>query len=339
MDAGADSSPRDGGGDAASSPPSVLFVHAAPGLPDVRLCWSNGGTVTTDVPFPATGDRPASNYPAISVGGAVAMPDATALIGADTIYAIDAVTLTQKPQQSCRDLLLCNQPPCLNKNRDYWEAALPAAPRILHGVQGVIALSGCLAIVLDEAGTISRCGSDWTPASGNLHAEVLTLAPLPVAPMADAGPVLAVQTAQLSPGLAALTGDGGAAYVSFGAQDELDAAAIAALSHEGDLQPQGTSTVALGGGIAMFGAMGFGVNVPADDSGAGQLWMSLAQAQELVDPTQDPTMFFGHRQTYLVAVLGDPLAPHAFAAEGGYDGTGLHLLVVSAAAAAAPGDE
>jgi hypothetical protein len=61
--------------------------------------------------------------------------------------------------------------------------------------------------------------------------------------------------------------------------------------------------------------------------------MSLAQAQQLIDPTQDPRDFFGQPRTYLIAVLGDPLAPHAFApsdGEGGaYDGTGLHLLVVT----------
>jgi hypothetical protein len=60
--------------------------------------------------------------------------------------------------------------------------------------------------------------------------------------------------------------------------------------------------------------------------------MSLADSQQLVDPTQDPTLFFGQPRTYLLAVLGDPNAPHAFASGGdaGYDGKGLHVLVVPA---------
>jgi len=61
--------------------------------------------------------------------------------------------------------------------------------------------------------------------------------------------------------------------------------------------------------------------------------MSLADSQQLVNPTEDPTQFFGQPRTYLVAVLGDPNAPHAFApvtGDGGYDGKGLHVLVVAA---------
>jgi hypothetical protein len=66
--------------------------------------------------------------------------------------------------------------------------------------------------------------------------------------------------------------------------------------------------------------------------------MSLAQAQQLVDPTADPSVFFGQNRTYVVAVLGDPSAPHAFTSGGVYDGRGLHLLVVPSAAPAVGGD-
>jgi hypothetical protein len=85
--------------------------------------------------------------------------------------------------------------------------------------------------------------------------------------------------------------------------------------------------------LAGFGQLGFAVDVQGADAGsAAHLWMSLAQAQELVDPAQDPTVYYagGH---YVVAVLGDPSAPNAFAGgDGGYDGTGLHLLVLPATA-------
>jgi hypothetical protein len=82
-----------------------------------------------------------------------------------------------------------------------------------------------------------------------------------------------------------------------------------------------------------YGQLGFAVDVPGFDGGAGHVWMSLADSQQLVDPTEDPTQFFGQPRTYLVAVLGDPNAPHAFApvtGDAGYDGRGLHVLVVAA---------
>jgi hypothetical protein len=84
----------------------------------------------------------------------------------------------------------------------------------------------------------------------------------------------------------------------------------------------------------VYGELGFAVDVPGFDGGAGHLWMSLADSQQLVDPTQDPTQFFGQARPYLLAVLGDPNAPHAFASGGdaGYDGKGLHVLVVAAPA-------
>ena len=91
------------------------------------------------------------------------------------------------------------------------------------------------------------------------------------------------------------------------------------------------------GDLASFGTLGFSVDVVGANGGIGHVWMSLAQAQQLVDPTQDPTLFFGHPQTYLVAVLGDPQATH-FGSSGTYDGTGLHLLVVTAPPAPAPAD-
>ena len=92
----------------------------------------------------------------------------------------------------------------------------------------------------------------------------------------------------------------------------------------------------LGSDLAVYGQLGFAVTVPDDEGGAGYEWMSLAESQQLVDPTQDPTLFFGHARTYVVAVLGDPDAPHAFApgADAGYDGKGLHVLVVASPAPA-----
>jgi hypothetical protein len=81
-----------------------------------------------------------------------------------------------------------------------------------------------------------------------------------------------------------------------------------------------------------FGTQGFRLDaVAAGDAGGASLWMSLAQAQSLVAPTQDPQAYYGVRVPYVVAVLGDPGAPAAFGDGGTYDGRGLHVLVLPSA--------
>jgi hypothetical protein len=107
--------------------------------------------------------------------------------------------------------------------------------------------------------------------------------------------------------------------------------ALATLTGEGDLSA--ATALLFDAGLAGYGQLGFAVDVTGSDGGAGHLWMSLADSQQLVDPTVDPTQFFGQPRTYLVAVLGDPNAPHAFApvtGDAGYDGKGLHVLVIAA---------
>jgi hypothetical protein len=314
------------------------------------------GKPTTDVPFPGTGEMPASNYPGIPLGGAAAMGDASALTDPTaTLFAIDAEHLAvldegKSSQYTCDVLLHCGQIqnppyPCLRYNLDYWPVT--TSPNAVQaGKSNVLALGGCLPAAVDPTASAARCGASWSPVVGNLHVQAFQLAPgLP----ADAG-VLSVQAAQLSPGLAAMvtpgdagdTGDageagasaGGGVVVSFGARDAGDASVVATLGALGDVQPPGAPyPVPFSGALPAFGTTGFSIDVAGTgDAGAVHLWMSLAQAQQLVDPTQDPTQFFGHGQTYLVAVLGDPSAPPAFGSGGVYDGKGLHLLVVTAPA-------
>ena len=318
-------------------PTTALFVQGSPSLPDVRLCWGTAASVAPVVPFPGDGAMPGSNYPGVPLGGVVSMDDATALGSEFVLYAIDAENLARLEQNqptphTCSDLVCgpgSNLPyPCLRYNFDYWPVGTGAF-QVAPGTNDVIALGGCLPTALDPAASTTLCGASWTATSGNLDAQIL---PLEKAATASSG--LAVQAAQLSPGLAALTGDGGSAVVSFGTQGAADASAIATLQGEGALAAP--SVVSVGANLAAYGQLGFAVDVQGFDGGAGHLWMSLAEAQQLVDPTQDPTLFFGQPRTYLLAVLGDPNAPHAFGSAGdaGYDGKGLHVLVVAAPAPA-----
>jgi hypothetical protein len=325
-----------------TTPTTALFVQASPSLPDVRLCWStggpvvDGGTVDDVLPFPGSGAIPGSNYPGIPLGGGTGLSDVGVLAtGPFTLYAIDAENLARQEQgqapSSCKDLI-CNAgpnppTPCLRPNLDYW--AVDSMPTNLESGTNVVAVTGCLASALDPLASTSRCGPSWTDVDGNLHAEVH---PLLSVPAPDAGSLFA-QAALLSPAIAAQLADGGDVIVSFGAQDG-GGLTIGTLSAEGQTSPT-LATLAVGGGLSAFGTLGFSVDVPlAGDSGTSHEWMSLAQAQQLVDPIEDPTVFFGQPRTYLVAVLGDPGAPPAFGStgDGGYDGRGLHVLVLAAPA-------
>ncbi|MGD0528031.1 MAG: hypothetical protein ABSE49_23055 [Polyangiaceae bacterium] len=318
-------------------PTTALLVQASPSLNDVRLCWAVGGVVAPVLPFPSDGAMPGSNYPGIPLGGVVAMSDATPLLGADvTLYAVDADNLASvehgepAPLPTCDLLLACGlepdpPPPCLRYNLDYW----PLAPIVSGGVaaqrDNVVALNGCLPSAIDPNASATLCGAGFDPLAGNLHADILQLSPAP-----DAGS-LSVQAAQLSPALAALEGDAGYASVSFGPESSDAAVPVAALTGEGSLAP--LTVLLYDGGLQGYGQVGFSVDVAGDDSGAGHLWMSLADSQQLEDPTEDPVTFFGQPRVYLVAVLGDPHAAHAFGppvGDAGYDGKGLHVLVMAA---------
>jgi hypothetical protein len=330
--------PPDSAGDApAFAPTTALIVQASPSLPDVRLCWAIGGSVSPGVPFPGVGSMPGSNYPGIPLGGVGAMSDATALVGTDVVlYAVDARSVAQIGQQQTQpvtcDALICGQgtnpaPPCFGYDTGYWPVQTLAGASVQRGKNNVIALTGCLPTALDPDASTALCGASWNAVGGNLHADVLQLVTT-----TSTGPI-AVQAAQLSPGLVTLEGEGGTTAVSFGAQGASDASSVATLEEEGDLSAP--SSVTIGPGLPVYGQLGFAVDVAAYDGGAGHLWMSLADSQQLVNPTADPTQFFGQPRTYLVAVLGDPTAPHAFApaaGDAGYDGKGLHILVVAAPA-------
>jgi len=333
----------DGGAEASVPPAHALFVLGSPSLPDARLCWSVNGVVPQVVPFPGAGAMPGSNYPGIPLGGAASLDgDASLPVGTQlTLYAIDAENLArleqgQATQDTC-DKLICGQgvnlmPPCLRYGLDYWPVAPTSA--VVPG-SNVVAIVGCLASGLDPTATTARCGVDWAADAGNLRVDVSSLGlasgPGDAGDASDSGSPgsLTVQVALLSPALTALmlAPDAGSHLlnVSFGSED--GGTVVAAVAQEG---PVGTpSTVTLGSGLAAYGQLGFSVDLPGVP--AAHEWMSLAQAQQLVDPTEDPAVYFGQPRTYLVAILGDPNATHAFATgDAGYDGTGLHLLVVAA---------
>jgi hypothetical protein len=323
-DAGAE-----GGGDAATPVTTALFVHASPALPAVRLCWSVNGVLPPMVPFPSGGPMPGTNFEGVPLGGVAGLANADALAaGSFQLYAIDAKLLAglergQGSLLSTCDQLICgpgaNKPgACLWQDHNYWVVGPPIL--IAHGAANVVAIEGCESGFTGAGASV--CGADWST-SGNLHADQITLA----APSDSTGE-LTFQALQLSPALAVLSADGGSSTaLAFGPQSPAEAGPpLATLTLEGDLSQ--SLTVPLPSTLAGYGQLGFSYAVALGDGGLAQ-WMSLAQSQQLVDPTEDPSIFFGEPRPYVVAIVGDPYAP-GFASPGdaGFDGTGLHILVL-----------
>jgi hypothetical protein len=307
-----------------------LFVHASPDLPDLRLCWKvdgvdgGAGEYSNDKPpFPSGTPAPASNYPAVPVGGAVPLADASSLVGTNlTIKGIPADILHVLESASSSPLscayLLTGGGQSLLHSVNIFTFTVPAG--VTAGSTSVIALAGCP--MNDATGSVARCGSDWTSASGNLHADVVPLYPVD----AGGGGQLGVQVAQLSPALAQLAGDAGA-VVSFGPQGATTP--VATLAGEGTSAPTMATYLAVGTDAGAYDTLGFGVDVTNSDGGPGHLWMSLEQSLDLAQgPMVNPAVYYSMTDTYVVAVVGDPGAAHAFAPDASFDGTGLHILVI-----------
>jgi hypothetical protein len=326
--------PADAPGDSMPpvGPPGAIFVHASP-IEDLRFCWSvSSGSPkwsATDPPFPSGTPMPASNYPGLARGGAVPLPDASSMIGQTlTIYGIDANTLASydlntPKNANCADRLGNNGSYSVPQTAVFQFPAITMQP-VAPGGTYLFVVSGCAPNDPGNAST-RLCGSSWSASTGNLRVDVVTIP----TPAVDAGGVLVVQAAQLSPALAALAGDAGV-NVSFGAQGAADASALAHLTSLEQLLPTTPATLSVGTTETTFQQVGFGVDVPGYDGGQGHTWMSLAESLDLVDPTLDPTKYFAQPTNYVVAVVGDPSAARPFTTTGdaAYDGTGLHVLVV-----------
>lgn len=315
VDAGADSSAVETGAE---------FVHASPNLGDMRLCWQVGdGGFASAPPFPTGAPAPASNYPALPVGGAVPLPDASSLLGGDlTIVAISAAWLyanedTDASSADCATLMGSGSGSLQSKFEGSYSFTVPAGT-VVAGATDVIALAGCPPN--DVNGSVARCGAGYTSATGNLHVDVL---PLYQVTQSDAGQ-LPVQVGQLSPALAQLAGNSGV-VVSFGAQGATSP--VATLGGEGAFAPPNAAYLNVGTNPTNYGTLGFGVDVVGVDGGPGHLWMSLEQSLELVGPMMNPAVYYTQVDTYVVAVVGDPNGAHAFAPDASFDGTGLHILV------------
>jgi hypothetical protein len=303
----------------------LIFVNAIGSQKPLRMCWALGGSLTSDVPFPSGFPMPASNYAGIPIGGAAWLDgtrSATLVSQGATLYAVNASELGMTDPPCDQLKLTCSA------GATCWRVGSIVADPLHADQVYVAAIEGCLGAMLDPNANQARCGLDWDRGNGNLHLDMLVI---PNSNSPPDGGVWSIQAAQLSPGLASLIGDAGTTLVTYGTDAGSDAGAFAQLSGEGTIAPP-LPAMLTAPSMAQFDQLGFAVAVQGVDAGsAGQLWMSLAQAAQLVAPTQDPNVYYRSTGTYLVAILGDPNGVHAFDAPtdaGLYNGSGLHVLVL-----------
>jgi hypothetical protein len=357
---------NDGGGmpgDATTIPvtpvTSALFVNAMPaswrtGDSALRFCWSSDGASFhgqpvgdggaeaddggTDEPFPSA-IMPASNFAGVPLGGTVLLSDATTLLappdgGSVSLYAIRAYQLqSYSAADTPCDTLFSPTSKKLQPGADYFDLG-PVSIR--GGATNVIVVDGCIGAGLSPTASKTSCGPSWdiTATAGNLSVQSFTLASFDVA---DGG-LAAVQAALLSPGFAELIPEGGTATISLAALSEGGAGTdivqtIGKVSGEGQVFPSAPVLLPVGGGLASYADLGLRLDVAGADAGTLSLFLTLAQIQELADPTADPRIFYGNPGTYLVGIVGDPggVPPFTTTAEGGtYDGTGLHFVFAQA---------
>jgi hypothetical protein len=276
-------------------------------------------------PLPSGAPMPLSNFPGVALGSAALLPDAAA--GSFTLFAIDALSIAQRAPDEVTCDMIVRHGDLFQEGRDYFEIG---AVTLTPNASTLVAVGGCAPQTLLENHNPRGCGSSWEAGPGNLSVEGQ-----PVAPTQTALGQIAFQTIQLSPGLAEQVGEAGVTVsVDWLPVDGGDAATpsypLGTFLSAGQMATR-AATVPLPS--PDFDQVGITLHLPAGDSGTNDLFTSLAQAAQLVDPTADPATYYAANGTYVVAIVGDPSAPAPFATgrdAGIYDGAGLHVIVVLA---------
>lgn len=178
----------------------LVVVHAAPGIPAVRVCFAQGqqddgsdGTVTALSALPDTPNPAPLPYPGIFPGTGGTFPDITDLSGiAITPYAVLASSIKDQTsdagagEKTCVDLIGSDGKGGILHPTDGTYIKLPTIPKSTFKNEHTYLLSvlGCLPDVTDAGFNAALCGSDWT-AAGNPHVGIAELDRTAVDP--DAG--------------------------------------------------------------------------------------------------------------------------------------------------------
>jgi hypothetical protein len=242
---GFDASPVDGGaigdagfGDAAApGPTSLIAVHAALGVADLRLCFKVGvradGSDAKVLPIPALPDDPSkpmpyTNYPGIPLSQSAPIPIPSALAtGYVTPYVVEADRVAAVYGSRPCDQLICSDPTCMGAS-DSWKLPVIQASLLVPHETNLLVVTGCRQNNPDIGLNAARCGAGYDPVAGNLHAVVVSL-------HTTETQTLAAQYIQLSPAI----DPSWSTSVSFGRIDGGALTAIATNAPSGQLVPAG----------------------------------------------------------------------------------------------------
>jgi hypothetical protein len=284
----------------------VVLVHAA-AFPPFRLCFEN---MPDRLPQPESSVMPEANVVGVEVGSAVRIDP---LEAPGKIYVVFEKRVRATPggenTPKCGELICKGASTCLFPDADYHEAGRIEQP-LGQGVVHTLAITGCgaRAFVTNFGIAESDCGPDWNPTSGSLEAHLV-----PLLPTVDATEkTLPVQLVHMSTPLETMRG-ADPLEVTFGA---LDAGAeprqiVAASPPLFEPGPQATLDVDQKE-QSYYGTHGFRVAIGAggaSDGGAPGSFafdQSLAEVQELSQPSSIPTTYYRSASNYALILLGDP---------------------------------
>jgi hypothetical protein len=327
------------------SPPAharIIFVHASPDLPAIRLCFgigtqSNGSDLQVNAllpPLPATANS-GEPYPGIMPGAGYPIPD---LIDLSTVavtpFAVFASSIGAGTAHCDALVGADGQGGTLVRNKDYVRLATTPPGTYTADSTEIVAVAGCTPAAVDPNATVARCGPDYDPATGNVSeavagldvninaatmgAQVLHLAPGLDGELGGFG--VAQQLVTITTGAPAvfnLTPLGGVGYGALGSATAVQVTDISSVDTPNALFTVQTSN-----------AMGAVVN---------QLVLAFSQISQLTVGTvaaPDGGPYFAPGENYVFVLLGDPSAAPYLDPNGqpnaAYDGHGLHVIAFPA---------
>ena len=175
FDGGTDATTADGSidassdaSDASTTHAKLIFVHASPDLPAVRICLAFGTqNDASDAKLAPMAPLPKS---ALAPGAGTILPDLGDLYNqAVTPYVIIASKITSS-------LATCDQlVPTLTANSDYFVVSTLKYNTLASGTTSLVAVTGCLPSTMDGLADTTTCGADYNAAKGNFAAQVFKL--------------------------------------------------------------------------------------------------------------------------------------------------------------------
>jgi hypothetical protein len=281
----------------------LVLVHAA-AFPPFRVCFDAHPEAQ---PLPDTDFMPSSNVPGIDVGSALPIKPTDQTLGRAYVFREATIRPSYPPGGGKGPT--CGQ--LLGGTIGAQAIAVGDLGTIPDGIH-LLVLSGCLGTADDATASTTRCGPNWTSASGNLSLDVVSVSPVQRTDLDH----LPIQALQLSPSVDAVGRSVSLAYTTLDGGSTAPRVLVDDLPLGTPAPPAPTEVAITMNDLSSFASDVFTVALGAprgattSDAGAieaGVLFtQSLADTQRISTPGALPPAFFGAGNTYLLVVLGDP---------------------------------